>query len=102
MRSFLIEMRRRQLGSRIIDGEWRTTWDSLKKCNGRVVGNMCNPQPRYDSGFEVPQVWRNIIAYHNKQFTAGLVKSTNCIMLSPMVFKSSIPGMDRLEQWISD
>ena len=86
--SYLIEMRRRQPANRITDGEWRTTWDKLKKCNGRAVGNMCNPQPKYDRGFEVSMIWWNCIYYHNKQVTAGVVKAANCVMLSQLDFKS--------------
>ncbi len=43
MGSYLIEMRRKQPANRITDGEWRTTWDSLKKCHGRAIRNMCDP-----------------------------------------------------------
>ncbi len=53
--SYLIEIRRRQLENRITDGEWRTTWDDLKKCNGRAIKNMCNPQPMRDRGLECPR-----------------------------------------------
>ncbi len=60
---------------------------------------MCNPQPKTDRCFEVSAVWRNSIAYHNKQIAAGVVKAFNCVMLSQMDFKSDIPSMDQLKQW---
>ncbi len=85
-----------------MNGEWRTTWDSLKKCNGRAIGAMCNPQPRTDRSSEVSVVWWNNIAYYNKQIAAGVVKATNCVMISKMDFKSEIPSMDQLEQWAKD
>ena len=87
-------MRRRVPAKRITDDEWRTLWENLKKCDGKMLRNMCNPQPKVERNREVTAVYFNSIAYHKKQADAGGVKATNCVMLHQMDFGKDIPSME--------
>ena len=92
--SYLIRMRRRIPAKRITDDEWRTLWEDLKKCGGKMLRNMCNPQPKVERNREVTAVYYNCISYHKKQADAGVVKATNCVMLHQMDFGKDIPSVE--------